>query len=91
LSASKASCHSTPPLAVIVLDPGGEINTLAFNALDHNAALRRLALDHRKAFWLLLDGLRRRDWQAGGEATTLSSRLHKAILPLLKRSRKEQA
>lgn len=74
-----------PPLTVIALDPGGEVDTLAFNALDHRAALRRLAPDHREAFRLLLHGLRRRDWRALGGAATLSSRLHQAILrhPLL--------
>ena len=70
-----------PPLDVIVLDPGGAIDTLAFNRVDHGDALRRLAPQHREAFHLLLDGLKRRNWWDVGEAATLSSRAHQAILP----------
>lgn len=75
----------TPPLTVIALDPGGEVDTLAFNALDHSAALRRLAPEHQASFRMLVHGLRRKDWQAVGQAATLSSCLHQAILshPLL--------
>jgi L-threonine kinase len=74
-----------PALSVLVIDPGGEVDTLAFNRLDHQAALRRLAAEHMQAFDLLRQGLKERDWAALGEAATLSSRLHQAILfnPLL--------
>jgi L-threonine kinase len=70
-----------PLLAVVVLDPGGEVDTLAFNRLDHREALRRLAPQHQQAFTLLLEGLKRGDWQALGEAATLSAQVHQAILP----------
>lgn len=74
-----------PGLSVLVIDPGGEVDTLAFNRLDHQAVLRRLAVEHRLAFDLLRQGLKERDWAALGQAATLSSRLHQAILfnPLL--------
>jgi L-threonine kinase len=75
------SLGPAPSLSVVVLDPGGEVDTLAFNWLDHRGILRRLAPEHRRAFALLREGLERRDWQALGEATTLSACAHQAILP----------
>jgi L-threonine kinase len=74
-----------PALSVLVIDPGGEVDTLAFNRIDHQATLRRLAPEHRQAFDLLRQGLKGGDWATVGEAATLSSRLHQAILfnPLL--------
>jgi L-threonine kinase len=74
-----------PPLAVVVVDPGGEVDTLAFNRQDHREVLARLAPQHREAFTLLFEGLQRGDWRAIGEAATLSARAHQAILldPLL--------
>jgi hypothetical protein len=68
-------------LAVVVLDPGGEVDTLAFNRLDQRGTLRRLAPEHRRAFALLREGLDQRDWEALGEAVTLSACAHQAILP----------
>lgn len=70
-----------PPLTVVVIDPGGEVDTLAFNRVDRCEVLRRLALQHREAFSLLRQGLERGDWAAVGEAATLSTRLHQSILP----------
>jgi L-threonine kinase len=74
-----------PPLAVIVIDPGGEVDTLAYNRQDHREALGRMAAAHREAFYLLQSGLRQKDWRAVGAAATLSATLHQAILynPLL--------
>lgn len=71
----------TPPLDVVVIDPGGEVDTLAFNRIDHREALCRLAAEHRAAFGLLGQGLEKGDREAVGEAATLSARLHQAILP----------
>jgi L-threonine kinase len=70
-----------PSLTVVVLDPGGAVDTLAFNRLDHQGTLRRLAPEHRRAFALLREGLEQRDWEALGEAVTLSACAHQAILP----------
>jgi len=74
-----------PPLVVVVLDPGGEVDTLAFNRLDRSDALRRLAPRHRQAFDLLREGLKRSDIQAVGAAATMSAQAHQDILfnPLL--------
>lgn len=74
-----------PPLTVIVLDSGGEVDTLAFNRRDHRQALRRLASQHREAFTVLREGLRHSNLEAIGAAATLSATAHQAILlnPLL--------
>jgi L-threonine kinase len=74
-----------PPLQVLVLDPGGQIDTVAFNRINHAEALKRLAPRHREAFGLLRQGLADGDWQAIGRAATLSATAHQEILysPLL--------
>lgn len=72
---------SLPPLAVVILDPGGEVDTLAFNAVDHSARLRRLAPAHRDAFARFEAGLKAGDPVETAQAATLSARLHQAILP----------
>jgi L-threonine kinase len=69
-----------PALTVVVLDPGGEVDTVAFNRLDHRSALRRLAPQHREAFTLMLQGLKYGDLEALGAAVTLSAISHQAIL-----------
>ncbi len=70
-----------PALTVVVLDPGGEVDTLAFNRQDHREALRKLAPVHRDAFALLREGLRQGHLETIGEAVTLSATAHQAILP----------
>jgi L-threonine kinase len=70
---------------VVVLDPGGVVDTLAFNQLDHREVFRRLAPQHREAFACVREGLRQSNLEAIGAAATLSARVHQAILtnPLL--------
>jgi len=70
-----------PSLGVIVLDPGGEVDTIAFNRIDRRESLRRLAPQHREAFGLLREGLARGDLASVGAAATISSQAHQAILP----------
>ena len=74
-----------PTLMVVVLDPGGVVDTLAFNRLDYREVLRQLAPRHRAAFTLLREGLQQDNLEAIGAAATLSARAHQAILanPLL--------
>jgi len=69
-----------PALWIIVLDPGGEVDTLTFNRCDHRAALQKLAPIHREAFTLLQDGIRRGDIDSIGAAATLSATAHQTIL-----------
>jgi L-threonine kinase len=70
-----------PPLAVVVLDAGGAVDTLAFNLADHRAALKKAAAAHRAAFEQLDTGLACGDAVAVAQAATLSARTHQAILP----------
>ena len=76
---------SPPALMVVILDPGGVVDTLAFNQLDHRGDLGQLAPRHREAFALVREGLRQGNLRALGAAATLSARAHQAILanPLL--------
>lgn len=69
-----------PALAVIVLDPGGEVDTLAYNREVTPESLRRFSAEHREAFGLLRTGLTERDWARVGQAATLSAQTHQAIL-----------
>jgi L-threonine kinase len=70
-----------PALAVVVIDGGGAVDTLAFNAADHTAALRRAAPLHREAFARLEAGLACGDGVEVAQAATLSAAVHQAILP----------
>lgn len=74
-----------PALTVIILDPGGEVDTLTFNQRDHRALLHKLAARHREAFRVLYAGLQQMDLEAIGHAATLSATAHQGILenPLL--------
>jgi L-threonine kinase len=74
-----------PALMVVVLDPGGVVDTLAFNQLDYREVLGRLAPQHCEAFAYVREGLRQGNLEAIGAAATLSARVHQAILtnPLL--------
>lgn len=79
------SLGPAPSLVVIVLDPGGEVDTLAYNRNVSPESLRRFAAEHREAFALLEAGLTEYDWALVGKAATLSARTHQAVLfnPLL--------
>jgi L-threonine kinase len=70
-----------PRLAVVVIDPGGAVDTVAFNRADHCSALTALASTHRAAFDLLLAGLASGDGRAVAEAGTISALAHQALLP----------
>lgn len=74
-----------PLLSVIVLDPGGEVDTIAYNQQIHTPILQSLAAQHREAFALLQEGIKHGDATAIGAAATLSAVTHQKILlnPLL--------
>jgi L-threonine kinase len=74
------SLGPAPPLGVIILDPGGEVDTVRFNQLEHRAVLARLASDHREAFELLRRSLATGDWNGVGAAASLSAEAHQALL-----------
>jgi L-threonine kinase len=72
---------SAPPLALIVVDEGGTVDTLEFNRRLDTMALRLLAGRHREALETLKRGLASRDWYAVGQAATLSALANQEILP----------
>jgi L-threonine kinase len=69
-----------PTMTVVVLDPGGEVDTVVFNQQDHRPALRKLASQHREAFSLLQEGVQRSDLEMIGAGATLSATAHQTIL-----------
>ncbi|MHB1415355.1 MAG: GHMP family kinase ATP-binding protein [Chloroflexota bacterium] len=70
-----------PPAEVLVLDSGGEIDTLAYNAVDRSRALLRLAPTHAHALRLVRTGIARSDLSLIGQGATLSALAHQHILP----------
>ncbi len=79
---------TAPPLNVILLDPGGQIDTVEFNQHDHQEILKKQAFIHQEAFHMLKTSLESEDWEMFGEATTLSAKAHQSILdnPLLEKT-----
>lgn len=76
-----APLGQAPIMTVVVLDPGGEVDTVMYNQQDHRPALRKLASQHQEAFALLQEGMKRSNIEAIGVAATLSATAHQAILP----------
>lgn len=62
-----------PPLPLLMLDPGGTVDTLTYNAQLDLAAVRQLGPSTRVALEWLDEGLRRGDGAAIGAAATLSA------------------
>lgn len=69
-----------PPLSVIVIDPGGGVDTLAFNRQDFQRRLNKLRNQHQQAFQLLQEGIAKQAGDAVGKAATLSALAHQEIL-----------
>lgn len=77
----RGSLGSSPALEVLILDPGGTVNTAAFNRrpdLPEQNRAKEPAV--REALTMVLDGLRRSDPDAVAAGATLSARAHQAIL-----------
>lgn len=79
-----------PALPLLLLDPGGTTDTLAYNARLDLAAVRRLASSTKAALQLLADGLAQQDPTAIGAAATLSALSYQAVnasplLPLVQK------
>lgn len=70
-----------PDLAVLVLDFGGEVDTVSFNAVDRSALLRELEPGHAEAMALARRGLAERRLDLVGRAATLSAQLNQRVLP----------
>jgi len=79
-----------PCLPLLLLDPGGATDTLAYNARLDLAAVRRLAPSTKAALQLLSEGLTQQDPAAIGAAATLSALSYQAVkvnplLPLVQK------
>ncbi|MCS6801270.1 MAG: GHMP kinase [Chloroflexota bacterium] len=70
-----------PPVAVVLLDPGGTVDTVAYNAVDRSAALARHEPQTREAVAMVRAALRAGDVALLGAAATLSATTHQALLP----------
>jgi L-threonine kinase len=71
---------SAPPLEVVIVDPGGEVDTVVFNRLDHARILERLAPTHARIFERLKQAMKDRDWASLGAASSESAEAHQTIL-----------
>lgn len=70
-----------PHLELLILDPGGAVNTADFNRRPDLAAKNRAKeAAVREALALVVDGLRRGDPDAVGAGATLSARAHQSVL-----------
>lgn len=74
------SLGNPPPLDILVLDFGGEVDTLAFNSVDRKSLLHSLEPEFKEALEMVRKGLESGDTRLIGEAATLSARTHQAIL-----------
>lgn len=81
------SLGAAPQAKILILDPGGYVDTEQFNAQDWSPQLKKLSGEHLAAFELLKEGITSNDLFALGQASTLSAHLHQEILynPLLEK------
>ena len=71
---------AAPAASLLVVDPGGYVDTQCFNAQDWNPQLKELAAEHQIAFDMLQMGIETTDLEAIGQAASLSAHLHQSIL-----------
>jgi L-threonine kinase len=70
-----------PPIEVIALDFGGEVDTLAFNAADRSEQLRRLEPSTAEALALVRRGILGARADLVGRGATLSALANQDVLP----------
>lgn len=77
-----------PPMNIIILDCGGEVDTLAFNAVDRRDSLKRQEPRVREAFAAVREGIAKGDARLIGLGASLSAEANQAILfkPQLERA-----
>lgn len=71
---------SPPPIDIIVLDFGGEVDTVAFNQQERTDILRSLEPQVEKALELVKDGVRLSRSEMIGEGATISALANQKIL-----------
>jgi len=75
------SLGQPPAMRVLVLEFAGEVDTQAFNAMEHTAAARPSGVRFREALELITAGLASGDPEPIGRGATLSSLANQEILP----------
>ena len=68
------SLGAPPPLEVIVIDRGGQIDTLEFNEVDRTELWRSLSPSTEQALELVREGISRCDAELVGRGSTISAR-----------------
>ncbi len=69
-----------PPMRVVALDFGGNVDTLAFNGVNRDRALNRLETQFGEALSLIESGIRANNPAAIGEGATLSAIANQQLL-----------
>ena len=69
-----------PPMRVVALDFGGNVDTLAFNGVNRDRALNRLEAQFGEALSLVESGIRTNNPAAVGEGATLSAIANQQLL-----------
>ncbi len=77
-----------PPLEVIVIDPGGQVDTLEFNRVDRSEQWQSVSIATEEALELVREGIRRSDAELVGRGATISARAGRpdAAGPLVERA-----
>lgn len=70
-----------PAMHIAVLDFGGEVDTVAYNAVDRTAVLRQGEEEARRALSLVRRGLETADTRLIGAGATISAMAHQRVLP----------
>ena len=71
---------SPPPMRVVVLDFGGDVDTLAFNGVNRDSALERLQPEFEEALRLVAQGIRGGNAEDVGAGATLSAVTNQHLL-----------
>jgi L-threonine kinase len=73
--------EQVPPFQVLIVDPGGKINTIEYNSQDHSNKLEIMAERHHSIFHQFQTGIAQKDWEIIGSACTKSAVIHQELLP----------
>lgn len=71
---------SPPPIEILVLEFEAGLDTVAFNAIDHTAALRSRSNSFRESLSLIEAGIASADAELIGRGATLSARTYQDVL-----------
>ena len=71
---------SPPPMRVVVLDFGGDVDTLAFNGVNRDSALKRLQPEFEEALQLVAQGIRDGSAEDVGAGATRSAITNQQLL-----------